>query len=668
MQIDFEGRVRNTKLRFSKALLPLFDAVINSIDAIEELGSSNEGIIDILIERDKNQQVLLGDEHGPIESFIIEDTGVGFNEENFVSFDTSDSRLKRAKGAKGIGRFLWLKAFDRVHINSIFFKDSKCYKRSFDFGLGYSGIGNHHMEEVALTTRKTRVVLKQLRPEYQEHCPASANVIAQRIIDHCLTYFITGACPKIFIHDTTKVIDLNDLFRQRIYSKAQINRFQIKNKDFDITNLKLYSSTETRHLIHFCAHKREVIEENLANSIPDLRQRLKDEDGKPFVVSSYISGEFLNETVNSERTDFDFIVSDEESSLLPNEILREDLKSGAIDQVKIFLKSYLDSLNQDKRQQIEKYIQTQAPQYRPVLKHKPDCLSDIPSGLSDDRLDIELHKVKARIETELKEKGAEILNKKLDDVKDFEKYKEDYIKFIEELNDFGKSNLAQYIVHRKLVLDIFSHHLGITKEGKYSREETVHQIIFPLRSTSDDIDFEKQNLWIIDEKLSYHSYLASDIQLRKLKPVDIEGEERPDLIVFNVPFVFVEESPPFSSIVIIEFKRPARDEYTDEDNPIAQVYDYLRRIRNGSVIDKKGRPISIGDRTPFYCYIICDLTRKVKEQAENHSFVSTPDGSGYFDYNKSLMAYTEVISYDKLLSDAMKRNRILFDKLCLPHR
>ena len=36
-------------------------------------------------------------------------------------------------------------------------------------------------------------------------------------------------------------------------------------------------------------------------------------------------------------------------------------------------------------------------------------------------------------------------------------------------------------------------------------------------------------------------------------------------------------------------------------------------------------------------------------------------------YNENLNAYYEVISYTKLLSDAQKRNLVLFEKLNLPH-
>ena len=58
------------------------------------------------------------DKPGPIEAFIVTDTGVGFTDTNYDSFQTVDSPYKAAHGGKGLGRFLWLKAFLRVEIES----------------------------------------------------------------------------------------------------------------------------------------------------------------------------------------------------------------------------------------------------------------------------------------------------------------------------------------------------------------------------------------------------------------------------------------------------------------------------------------------------------------------------------------------------------------------
>jgi hypothetical protein len=94
-----------------------------------------DGRIDILASRDETQ-ALLSDafiDTRPITGFTITDNGIGFDDNNFESFTTSDTKYK--PGAKGVGRFMWLKAFDKVEVISVFADNGNRYKRAFDFAL-----------------------------------------------------------------------------------------------------------------------------------------------------------------------------------------------------------------------------------------------------------------------------------------------------------------------------------------------------------------------------------------------------------------------------------------------------------------------------------------------------------------------------------------------------
>ena len=149
--------------------------------------------------------------------------------------------------------------------------------------------------------------------------------------------------------------------------------------------------------------------------------------------------------------------------------------------------------------------------------------------------------------------------------------------------------------------------------------------------------------------------------------IEVDSKKRPDLLIFNRPFAFADAGPPFSAIVIIEFKRPARDDFSDkeEKNPILQVYDYIGLLKEGKAKDRRGVPISVPDRLPIYAYVVCDLTPTLQKQARDYQLTKTPDSQGYFGYHKEYGAYIEVISFDKLIDDAKRRNKILFDKLGL---
>jgi hypothetical protein len=114
---NLRNQVRQTPLPKWKPLIPLFEAVMNSFQAIRDAKRKGDGFIKIEIERDA---VLLGEEQGPIRAFTILDNGIGLNDENFDSFNTAFSDHKLARGGKGLGRFTWLKAFEKVEIDSTF--------------------------------------------------------------------------------------------------------------------------------------------------------------------------------------------------------------------------------------------------------------------------------------------------------------------------------------------------------------------------------------------------------------------------------------------------------------------------------------------------------------------------------------------------------------------
>ena len=91
MPTNLGGRLRNTPLPLTSGLLPLFEAIVNSIHAIEEAGvSTMEGRIAITILRKAKQGSLdLSDskKKGPdaledIIGFRILDNGIGFTDVN----------------------------------------------------------------------------------------------------------------------------------------------------------------------------------------------------------------------------------------------------------------------------------------------------------------------------------------------------------------------------------------------------------------------------------------------------------------------------------------------------------------------------------------------------------------------------------------------------------
>ena len=201
--VNVVGQVGQIKLSTTKALWPLFETVINSIQSLEDSDVEEKKIvIDALrpehVQLRTDGQGKTIEEPTHFEAFVVTDNGNGFNTENYTSFLEAYSQLKVRKGCKGIGRFLWLKAFDKVAIKSTYFEDGRWHLRSFDFALtGVNPEQNDSILELDDSVQQTIVSLDGFKNPYRDSVAYSLESLAKKIIEHCLPYFITGKCPQI---------------------------------------------------------------------------------------------------------------------------------------------------------------------------------------------------------------------------------------------------------------------------------------------------------------------------------------------------------------------------------------------------------------------------------------------------------------------------------------
>jgi hypothetical protein len=193
-----------------------------------------------------------------------------------------------------------------------------------------------------------------------------------------------------------------------------------------------------------------------------------------------------------------------------------------------------------------------------------------------------------------------------------------------------------------------------------------------MRATSDQTRFDDVNLWLIDERLSFHDFLASDKPLSSLPIIETTSNKEPDLCIlnFNDDPLLVSEGRDASpaSLTIIELKRPMRaDVGFGEEDPVRQCLGYLSRIRKGKVQTKTGRPIQGAADIPGFCYVVCDVLDGMENCIKDWSLKPTSDKRGYFGYSSGHDAYIEIITYDRLVSSALERHRAFFDRLNLPN-
>lgn len=664
--VDIAGRVRNYKLGKKKVLFPIFEAVVNSIQAIEDrirlYDDIEKGNIDISIKRNT---VLNLEDHalGDISEITVKDNGIGFNNENIESFLQSDSTYKESRGGKGVGRFCWLKVFSNVHIESTYLEGDELYRRVFDFNLDIRDLDDKVTE--SSDPCGTSVTLSGIKKDYEKAFPLDVYQIVYALVNHCAVYFFMPDCPDIYIHDDRETIYLNQVFKDLFSDHGNEYKFEIKERTFCLNSLQMPIENsskieiDTTNRVMLCANNRAVEDFKIDKYLNGLGAIIK-RDHK-FYYLGILTSDYLDEVVDANRLSFSF--PDSGSLFDIDNPSKNDIEDAIIETVRKFLHSYEEQAQFDRKQLVDDYISSEAPQYKPVLKHLPNVIESIKFGSDQEMVEDALYHGKRKLEKDFKNKSDDLLSSLEDGASSSDEYIAEFKKQVDLFIDINMSSLAEYVAKRKAVLNIFDRGLRILRTNKYNKESFLHELIFPLRKTSDDISYDAHNLWLIDERLTYATYLASDISLGK----DADNK-RPDILALSGPVLVADEENTgreFNSISIFELKRPMRDDYSIQENPIDQLLTYVEKIQENKALDVNGRPIRVNDSTMIYLYAVCDVTPSLKSLLRRKDFNKMADGLGWFNYYSSYNAYIEILPFDKIVNDAKMRNRIFFEKLGL---
>lgn len=382
------------------------------------------------------------------------------------------------------------------------------------------------------------------------------------------------------------------------------------------------------HFVHFIAHDRTVHSHKIDAKL-GLKYFGPNEDR---VFHAVLTGDFLDRNVNQERTKFVF--EDAILDRIVNEVCTPHIEA--------FLAEPLTALRLDQRTRVKAIAES----YPSVAFGDVDELQKkIPSGeLNDDAIFGHLSRERYRRDQRQAEKIRTVLERLKEpsvDVHTFASAIEAASKAIEETE---QKSLAEYIVRPKVVLHSFICPLRVNTLGDGTRK------VVPAAS---------HDLWIIDERLTFAQYFSSDEEFQNLSSA-VESDERPDVLIFDHVHGLRQTDDP-SRVLLVEFKRPGRTGYADDENPQHQVERYVRRLLEGGKLDVRGRPIKLKDDTVFYCFIVADIVGKMDDWT--YSRDRTADGRGRFYQPRSgFKGSIELIAWDTLLNDARERNQAFFDR------
>jgi Histidine kinase-, DNA gyrase B-, and HSP90-like ATPase len=673
MDLPVKNIVSEIDLKPGDALLPLFESITNAIHSLKltsDVAKAKKKIQvqlfrgeypDILIPKDKL-----------ISSIKVIDNGEGFTNTNVKSFKTAYSRKNKELGCKGIGRFTMLAAYRKIVVQSTYKEENEWMYREIQFDAE-NEVQIVKEEKTAFNERKTIVELSDCYNDtIHENTAKSVEEIAEAIMQHCLVYYLCNELPLIEVldKDSQQIAVVNEMYKS--LSKEREKDFKVGNEKFRYYITKSPKiNNRKNHYVHYCANSRVVGTGRSIAKVNSLFAYPLIENGVAQFLDVYVVSDYLNKKVYAARNGFT-IPQERENDLfgaITGELVFDDIETVLAKQMEAEYDDFIKETQNRNIREIKEYISKSAPRYKRFLKRE-EVLDSIPANLSDDKKEEHLYKISFN-------EGKVISNKiqKFIDNKDINENTIQEVK--QELIDktaFDADCLSDYMFRRKAIIDIFKKFLEADVKGQYRLEKDIHNLIFPMGMTLDNIDYESHNLWLLDERFALYNFIASDVPITNISQKNSQKE--PDIIMTNAPKMFdnpisfaANASGAISSMVIFEFKRPGQtahqkpqSNYRWEFSELIEKYfdDFLYADNKKNY---KGRQVILQPDTPKFGYVIVDvIPPKLQEYNITKGFKKTPFGTLY-KINPELNLHIEVITFEQLLDAVEKRHAPFFDKL-----
>lgn len=703
-EILYERAIKSIKKSEVK-LQPIFESFTNSLESIFDT-KTNISDPKIIIKLYHNRTTV--EDKYDFEQLIIEDNGLGFNEENFKRFRTWCDDRKGIKN-RGAGRVQLLHFFGTTMYSSIFQNSSSEFvNRQFVLSKAASflkqnaiikdlGIVKSKINELKTTIRMRDILNDKDQKYYDE---LSTIKLKKAIISHYLPYFCTlrNRLPEITIYqyfdnaiieEETHRISLSDIPQCDKEDKLLINYIKIlddgstviktaKKEELIIKTFKIPSNQLDKNEIRITV-KDEIVE---TKDIKFLALGKKD-DIKQNRYLILLSGEYFDNIDGETRGDFEIptVAQLKKQYTQENCIFEND---------KITLDSIIEETN-DKILTIYPEIKERISEHEKELAKLQDMfllnretLNSFKHDLNETDAEIldKVYKadiaISARKDAKIKKQIDKLDSLTTGDSKYNEDFNEIVTSLVKEIPQQNRSALVRYIARRRLILELFNkilnRELSIQKNsGEEKRnfdEKLLHCLIFQQNS-SNPID---SDLWLLNEEFIYFKgtsecklkdvlidgakLFEDNLEYEEIKYLNSLGEnrciKRPDILLF----------PEEGKCIIIEFKNPAVSVRTH----LAQVDFYAGLIRNftkneynldtfyGYLIGQAIEPIDVRLTDPRYTHSYhFDYLYRPPTTVAGDIFPPKKRNDGSL--------YVEVIKYTSLLKRAITRNKLFIEKL-----
>lgn len=626
-------------------LLPTLEAVSNAMHGIEARFGDSAKV-------DGKVELVITNANDPAKIMVsITDNGIGLNDENYRSFKTPFSGHKLKARGRGFGRFIAFKVFSRIMYSTRYELLGVVSTRTFRFDItrdqeliffdgdpDFAHVGMRVEYDAPLTTWHDLV--RDL----------NQNDVADHIASHFLPQFLYGWLPEITIQfdngePESITSRFNNVFVQTATGSVDVEiDGSMEKLDYSLTKIQKTKSFKNHCLLFAAADRIVGSPKDLTNVLGT--PHFTDDKNENYIVLGVVRGEAFETRLNDSRTAI---------NVTPKSIEK-------------IVSAVSDVIQKDEAQQIAKIKAEQSADLTDALRENPilrmglkgrtvsDYVVTKPNNWTAQQFVSDLAIERFRASKELT-KAITLA------ASDPEKYIESIKEIVSKIDENNKEALAEYIIHRKRVIEMVEAARKYTDGSKHAAEDVIHDLVFKRFSDTAELDYFEHNLWLIDDALAFLPYASSD---RTAKGAGRQkGDKVPDLAFFDDSLILGDNDG--TTVTIVEFKKPSRNDYVfgpAKTDPVKQVLETLDlAVRAGGVTKTDGTHMSFTGVIRRFAYIVADHTPSLVSVLKDHDFKNDQNPKIFFRYRDNERVFIQAVGYDTLVENAKKRNQAFFSVL-----
>lgn len=626
-------------------LLPTLEAVSNALHGIEARFGETANL-------DGKVEIVITDANDPSKIMVsITDNGVGLNDENYRSFKTPFSGHKLKARGRGFGRFIAFKVFSRILYSTRYELLGQPSTRTFRFDITKDQEliffdGDPDFDHVGMRVDYNA----PLTPWHELIRGLNQNDVADHIASHFLPQFLYGSLPEITVKfDDADAESITSRFKN-VFVQTSGGKIDVeidgKNEtlEYSITKLQKTRSFKSHCLLFSAADRIVGAPKDLTNILGT--PHFTDENNENYIVIAVVRGEAFEARLYDSRTGM-------------------NLNPKAVERI---VSAMSEVIQKDEAKQIAKIKAEQSADVADALRENPilriglrgksvaDYVVGKPNNWSAQQFVSDLAIERFRASKDLTKSitfAASSPENYIETIKDI----------VSKIDQNNKEALAEYVIHRKRVIELVETARKYTADAKHAPEDVIHDLIFKRFSDTAQLDYFEHNLWLIDDALAFLPYVASD---RTAKGAGRQkGDKVPDLAFFDDSLILGDNDG--TTVTIVEFKKPSRNDYVfgpAKTDPVKQVLETLElAVRAGGVNKTDGTHMSFSGVIRRFGYIVADHTPSLVSVLRDHDFKNDQNPKIFFRYRDNEKIFIQAIGYDTLIENAKKRNQAFFSVL-----